>query len=259
MNRTVDSALRHGYRLFDSALVYNNDAKLGSAIEHSLPKYNLNRSDIFITSKLLPQAGNNTVLIPQLFEGILQRLRTDYVDLLLVHSPAPKQRGNTVPENETTLAEYRRDTWLAFEALLAAGKTRSIGVSNYNISHLEEMHAYASVRPAVNQVQFNPYHQERALLDYCRKEKIFLQAYRSITPRNQSDTAKLAENQVVKRVAEKRGVKPPVLLLSYALSQGVGVIPMSTNDEHIRENYQCVVRMTEGEIAEVNTVVGANE
>jgi len=255
MESAVDSALRHGYRLFDSALIYKNDAELGVALEKSLPKHGLYRSDIFITSKLLPQPSNNTELIPQLFQGILQRLRIDYVDLLLIHSPKPRF-GEGQTASESTLAEYRKDVWIAFEALLAAGKVRSIGVSNYNTTHLGEMHAYASVRPAVNQVQFNPYHQERALLDYCRKEGIFLQAYRSITPRGQNDEAKLTEQSVVKRVAEKRGVKPAILLLSYALSQGVGVIPKSTNDEHIRENYQCVVQMSEEEIAELNSVNG---
>jgi diketogulonate reductase-like aldo/keto reductase len=256
MSRTVDSVLRYGYRLFDSAPSYKNDAELGFAIEQSLPKHGLTRSDIFITSKLLPQLDNTAELIPQLFEDILLRLRTDYVDLLLVHHPAPRF-GKELTADESTLAAYRKDIWLAFEALLAAGKVRSIGVSNYNTTHLEEMRAYASVRPAVNQYQFNIHDEERALRDYCRKEEIFFQAFRAITPRLQGIEIHLTDESVVKRLAEKKGVKPAVLLLSHALSQGVGVIARSTNDEHIRENFQCVVRLSEGEIAELNTRAGS--
>lgn len=149
MDLAVDYALRYGYRLFDSALLYGNGAELGAALERHLPRHGLRRQDVFLTSKILPQLGNNTELTPQLFDQVLKDLRTDYLDLLLVHAPRPlhaKSRG---------VSGYRRDTWLAMERLWREGRVRSIGVSNYGVKHLEEMMDYAAVRPSINQVWEN--------------------------------------------------------------------------------------------------------
>jgi len=252
MSRSVDSALHYGYRLFDNALVYSNEAELGSALYQLLPKHGLSRSEIFITSKLLPQKGDNLKRIPQLFEATLQHLQTDYVDLLLVHAPVVVN----VSKDDPHLPGYIRDTWTAFEALQAAGKARSIGVSNYEITDLEAMRAYAKVwPPAVNQVEFHPRLPQRQLRDYCRQKKVFFQAYSSIDPDYATPgKRKLVEEPVVKGLAEKYGVQPASILLSYALTQGVGVIPKSLSDEHIRENYQCVLRLTDGDIADLDTI-----
>jgi len=240
MDRAVDAAIANNYRLFDSASSYGNEKELGNALQRHLKSGAIRRDDIHITTKINPTSTPN---VAKTLNTTLQRLQLDHVDLLLVHRPPYRKEG-------------QKNMWLAVEDMVKAGKARSIGVSNYEISHLEEMKKFASHwPPAVNQIEFHPRINRDALFYYMRENGIFLQAYSSLNPMYPFHYWYLMWEPKVRDMAKKYGVKPPAVLLSYALTLGAGVIPKSTNAEHIRDNYECVFKLTDEDIQQLNTLV----
>jgi diketogulonate reductase-like aldo/keto reductase len=156
-------ALEAGYRLIDTAKIYGNEQGVGSAIAKS----KIPREEIFLTTKLWNEdQGYESAL--KAVDGSLSRLNVAYVDLYLIHWPTTNL---TVGENR------RQETWKAMEEILHSGKAKAIGVSNFTITHLEEMKAYANIPPAINQVEFHPFLFQKDLLDYCQKSNIALEAY----------------------------------------------------------------------------------
>jgi len=248
----VEAALASGYRLFDTARNYRNEAELGIAFEKLLPKFNLRRSDIFITTKLLPPAkedGCASELVPKMIEESLEKLKTDYLDLVLIHHPKPMGKEVDDPENYAC----RKETWLALEKI-SDSIIHSIGVSNFNVDHLEEMigiDGYAHKPPAVNQVCFNPHNRQRELKEYCEAKGIFFQAYSSLGKMHPD----LVSEKVIVELAEKHKTSVPNILLSFATSQRVGVIPKSENPQRIRDNLQCFdVHLSKEDIMEINSI-----
>ena len=157
----------------------------------------------------------------------LRNLNTDYIDLVLVHSPA--NAGATPAEAR----RLRRESWRALERAHALGVVRAIGVSNYEVKHLEELAKYARVLPAVNQVELHPYLQRRALRAYCAARGIVVQAYGSIAA---GVAAPLLDDPVVRAVARRAGRDPGQVLLRWALQHGVAVLPKSVTPGRIKSN-----------------------
>lgn len=157
----VLEALKQGYRSIDTAAVYGNEEDVGRAIRDS----KVPRSEIFVTTKLWNSDHGFERCLAAL-PASLSRLGLFYVDLYLIHSPV---RG------------LRVETWRAMEVLLAAGKTRAIGVSNYGIHHLKELFAVCKVRPAVNQIEISPFLTREELSGFCRQEGIYVEAYSPLT------------------------------------------------------------------------------
>lgn len=241
MDRAVDAAVANGYLLFDSAAEYGNEVQLGSAFQRHIKAGNITRKDIYIISKIMPTSGS---WVPSILNRTLQRLGMDYVDMLLVHWPPTSAWG-------------RKDMWQAFEKVQAEGKTRSIGVSNYNQNQLEEMRSYAkSWPPTLNQVEYHPRINKDALVEYHKKNGIFFQAYSSLNPLWVWHYYYLMWEPMVVKMAKKYGVDSAAVLLSYALTQGIGVVPKSVNAAHIRDNYQCVFKMSDEDIAQLDTLHG---
>uniref|UniRef100_A0A8C5QVI6 NADP-dependent oxidoreductase domain-containing protein n=1 Tax=Leptobrachium leishanense TaxID=445787 RepID=A0A8C5QVI6_9ANUR len=214
--KAVDTALANGYRSFDTARVYRNEADLGCALRQLLPLYGLTRSDIFITTR----------------EACLQSLEElgcEYLDLYLIHWPG-RQGWKS---DDTRNAEARKEAWNAIEDLYKAGVIRAIGVSNYTESHLEQLLTYCSVRPAVLQVEFHPQLPQTHLLRWCQENGVHLQAYSSL------GCGELLGKEEVKKVASTHKKTPSQVLLRWALDQGVGVIPKSCDPDRIKDNF-CV-------------------
>uniref|UniRef100_A0A914ICZ4 NADP-dependent oxidoreductase domain-containing protein n=1 Tax=Globodera rostochiensis TaxID=31243 RepID=A0A914ICZ4_GLORO len=236
VNAAICAALQSGYRQFDTAKLYSNERELGDAFEKSLPKFGLRREDIFLCTKFwaLPP-DQASVKVPQLVEESLLNLKTSYLDLVLIHypKPGPPQDENNA-DAEGNLAS-RRECWRALEKM-PKDKVRSIGVSNYEVRHLEEMDGYASTMPAVNQVEFHPHFRRKDIKAYCDDRGIFFQSFASFARQN----SELLNEPTVVELAQKHDTTPQNVLLSFATSQGVGVVPKSTNPQRIHANFECL-------------------
>jgi len=242
INSVVDAALKAGYRFFDTAQVYQNEAELGAALETHLPKYGLTRADIFITSKL----GSHDVEKATLES--LSKLRTDYLDLFLVHYPRNFFKGS---DNDPENPRMRKEVWLVLEKLLASGKLRAIGVSNYEIKHLAEMNAYATVKPTVNQCEFHPHFTRAALFEYCKANGIHFQAYTSLARNN----PELMNEPIVKKIADKHNASVQQVLLAWAICQNVSVLPKSVTAERIAANYRAIdVHLAADEVTAISNL-----
>lgn len=210
-SQALQVAFEAGYRHFDTAQAYNNEAFLGAAWKKS----GLKREELFITTKIAVQHfGYNKA--KKTFADSLANLKTEYVDLLLLHFPV-------------TL--LRKKTWRALEELQAGGQVRSIGVSNYTVSHLEEMKSYAKVLPAINQVELHVFLQQPELIKYCKEHDIVVEAYSPLA------RAKILDNEAVIEIAKKHKKTYAQIMLRFLIEQGLVVIPKSVTPSRIQENF----------------------
>jgi methylglyoxal/glyoxal reductase len=208
--RAVGHALSVGYRLVDTATLYQNEADVGRAFRSS----GVPRDELFVTTKVWnDDQGYNTTL--RAFEASRRQLAVEVVDLYLIHWP---------------VAGRRLETWKALVHLEREGLCRSIGVSNYGVEHLEELLSESDVVPAVDQVELNPYAFRPDLLAYCRRHRIQLEAYAPLTRGRRLDDPRLAA------IAAAHRVTPAQVLVRWGLQHGLVVIPKSVRPERISEN-----------------------
>ncbi|XP_029047624.1 glyoxal reductase-like [Osmia bicornis bicornis] len=228
----VDESLKVGFRSIDTAVVYRNEEDIGYALTLLLPKYNLERSDIFITTKLSPRDHGNPERIEESVQKSLKALNTTYIDLYLIHWPA----ASRIPETSTDNSSLRAKTWRTLVDLKKQGFIRSVGVSNYTVRHLEELlHDRKGIAPAVNQVECHPHFRQEELIAYCNEKGVHVQAYSSL---GTSSNTSLLTDPTVTKIASQLDVSPAQLLLKWALEQGIGIIPKAVQKEHIRNNMQ---------------------
>ncbi len=206
----VAEALRAGYRLVDTAAAYRNEADVGAAVRES----GLPREDVFVTTKLW-NADHGYDRTLRAIDASLRRLGLERVDLYLVHWP---------------VEGLRAESWRAMERILADGKARAIGVSNYTIRHLEELLSSAAVPPAVNQVELSPFLQQRELRAYCARQRIQVEAYAPLVRGQRMD------HPAVVGIARRHRATPAQVLLRWGLQHGLVMIPKSARPERIREN-----------------------
>ncbi|KAH7170374.1 NADP-dependent oxidoreductase domain-containing protein [Dactylonectria macrodidyma] len=227
-------ALAAGYRHIDSADLYLNSHLVGEAVRRS----GLDRESVFLTTKVgspkprrgkaagsgkaAGAAGEEDDVVYQSAKDSVARIAGDdensYVDLLLIHVPGPSR-------------EHRKSLWNALERLRIEGKARSIGVSNFGMSHLEEMREYATVwPPSVNQIELHPWCQQRELVSYCNTHGIVIQAYSPLATGARLDDPKLES------IASKYGKAPAQVLVRYALQKDWVPLPKSAQTDRIREN-----------------------
>ncbi|RCX17032.1 diketogulonate reductase-like aldo/keto reductase [Fontibacillus phaseoli] len=212
--QAVKSAIRTGYRSIDTAAAYNNEEGVGQAVREAMEENGLTRDQLFITSKVWnSNQGYETTL--QAFETSLSKLNLDYIDLFLVHWPVK--------------GKYK-DTYRALEKVYKEGKVRAIGVSNFQIHHLEDLLADAEVVPAVNQVELHPQLTQKELLKYATEKGIFLEAW---SPLGQGN---LLTNDILVSIGKKYGKSAAQVILRWDLQVGVITIPKSVNEGRIIEN-----------------------
>ncbi len=207
---SVKTALDAGYRHFDTAQFYKNEAYLGEALKES----NIERQNLFITTKIWRGLFLTPLLIPSL-DNSLKKLQTDYVDLLLLHFPV-------------TLT--RLSAWRKMEEIYSSGRAKAIGVSNYTIKHLEELLRQCSVKPAVNQVELHVFLQQPELVEYCKKHDIVVQAYSPLAHGHGLN------DPVLQDIANKHGKTTAQIMLRWLVEQGFVILPKSTHQERIAEN-----------------------
>ncbi|KAM9424089.1 glyoxal reductase isoform 1-T2 [Pholidichthys leucotaenia] len=222
--QAVDAALAAGYRAFDSAAVYNNEADLGRALRELLPNYGLTRKDVFITSKLGPKDQGE-----QATEGALHslsQLDLGYIDLYLIHWPGTQGLVTADPCNPGKRAQ----SWAALEKLHTQGKLKAIGVSNYTAAHMRELMQSCNIPPALLQVEFHPRLCQSELRSTCEELGVCFQAYTSL------GQGELLTDPVVVDVAKHCERTPAQVLLRWAVQQGVPVLPKSSHPDRIQEN-----------------------
>ena len=210
----VAAALDVGYRHIDTAAAYNNEAEVGAAIaEAGLP-----RDELFITTKVwnLDQ-GHDRALAA--FDLSLGKLGLDYLDLYLIHWPAPGR-------------DRYVETWRAMEKILAEGRVRSIGVSNFGIEHLQRLIDETETVPAVNQVELHPNLPQRELRDFHADHGIVTEAWSPLA------RGELLDDASVRRIADAHGKTPAQVLLRWHIELGNVVIPKSRTPERIAENIE---------------------
>ncbi|RGP67694.1 alcohol dehydrogenase [Fusarium sporotrichioides] len=209
------TALEAGYRHIDTAQYYGNEAEVGEAVQQS----NIERKDVFLTTKILEAAGSVDLSYSKCVESI-KKLdpESGYVDLFLIHSPNPG-------------AAKRKEMWQALERLYEEGRTKSIGVSNFGIKHIDELKQFAKVWPPhVNQIELHPWLQQRDVVSYCEKNNIAVEAYAPLV-RNQK-----ANDKTLGSIASKHNVTPSKVLIRYCLQKNWIPLPKSDTPERIRDN-----------------------
>jgi 2,5-diketo-D-gluconate reductase A len=218
-NETVEavlSALEAGYRHIDTAEMYGNEREVGEAIRQS----GLDRGDVYVTSKL-----NNGAHRPddarKAFDGTLEALGFDHVDLFLVHWPLP-----TLYDGDFV------STWKVMEEFQAEGRARSIGASNFQPDHLERLAAETGTVPAVNQIELHPYFQNREVAAYDWEHGIATEAWSPIAQGEVLDDAAIGE------IAEQVGRTPAQVVLRWHIQHGYIVFPKSVTPERITENFE---------------------
>ncbi|WP_226379517.1 aldo/keto reductase [Pseudonocardia sp. KRD291] len=208
----VGAALRAGYRSIDTAEVYGNEDGVGAAIAAS----GIPREDLFVTTKVWnDDRGRDRAL--RAAERSLDRLGLDHVDLYLVHWP-------------TRTRERCEQTWDAMETLLADGRTRAIGVSNFRLSHLERVLGLGGTVPAVNQIELHPGLEQRELRAAHAAHGIVTEAWSPL------GRGTLLDEPVITRIASRLGRSPAQVVLRWHLQQGTVVIPKSNTPQRIAEN-----------------------
>ncbi len=212
--QAVSKALELGYRHIDTAQGYRNERGVGEGVRAS----GLDREQVFITSKL-----NNDAHAPdearRAFEGTLAALGTDYVDLFLIHWPLPTRYDGDFVATWRTLITFLRD-----------GRARSIGVSNFQVPHLERLAAATDVVPTVNQIEVHPYLTNEAVRAYGRAHEIATEAWSPIAK------GRVLDDPAVARIAEKVGRTPAQVVLRWHIQHGDIVFPKSTSPARMREN-----------------------
>ncbi|MFE7869078.1 aldo/keto reductase [Micromonospora humida] len=212
----VGRALEIGYRHIDTAEMYGNEAEVGEAVRAS----GLDRGEVFVTSKL-----NNGFHRPQdarrAFESTLSALKMDYVDLFLIHWPLPTRYDGDFVSTWKALEEFQRD-----------GRARSIGVSNFQVPHLERLAAEADVVPAVNQIEVHPYLTNEQVRAYGGEHNILTEAWSPIAQ------GRVLDDPTIVDVAEQVGRTPAQVVLRWHVQRGDIVFPKSTTPKRIEENFQ---------------------
>lgn len=208
--RAIVSAVENGYRLIDTASVYKNEENVGRGIAQC----GIPRSELFVTTKVWNTA-QRLGDIRGAFERSLDRLKLDYVDLYLIHWPVPG---------------CYLSTWKEMEKILESGRALSIGVSNFEIRHLEELRKVSGIIPAVNQIECHPLCYPRELIEYCQANGIQVQAYAPLA------RGAYLDNDILCVLGTKYAHTPAQIGLRWAVQKGISVIPKSTRPERIAAN-----------------------
>ena len=212
-------ALAKGYTHIDTAAIYKNEKEIGAVLKAE----NVDRSKLFITSKCWnSERGYEKAMTA--FEQTLADLQTDYLDLYLIHWPA----------NETqfpdTWAELNAGTWRAFEEIYKSGKAKAIGVSNFNINHLEALFETAEIKPMVNQIEIHPGHSQPELVDFCKQHNLLIQAWSPL------GSGRILENELIVSLADKYNISVGQICINYCLAKEILPLPRSSSEKNIEAN-----------------------
>ncbi len=258
--KTISIALKIGYRHIDTAEVYRNEMGIGLGLKDTFSHLSLHRDEVFITSKVFPgnpswgREPKNYKMCIEACDSSLKRLNLDYLDCYLIHAPFCK--------------DLRLEQWKALCDLKKEGKTRTIGVSNYSQLHIQEIINEGLEVPEYNQIELHPWCQKKELVSFLKEKNISVVAYSSLVPLEEwrakpnQDSAKSqsmkedgADNSSpFKRMSKKYGVSEAQILLKWGLQMGFVILPKSSDENRIRENFDLSFQIDDTDMKEISTM-----
>jgi alcohol dehydrogenase (NADP+) len=248
-------ALNAGFRHFDCAERYRNEREVGEALQVGLVADGIARENIFVTTKLW-NSNHRPERVEPAFDASLERLRLEYLDLYLIHTPYafqpgdeqdPRdQSGNVLYDNGITLL----DTWRAMEGLVDGGRCRAIGLSDVSLHELLPIYESARIKPAVVQVESHPYLPETELLEFCKEKSIVFLAF---APLGHGMKPGLFEDPVISAIALRVGKTPAQVLLAWAVQRGTALLTTPKSAARARENFD-ISALPEDALDEINRI-----
>jgi methylglyoxal/glyoxal reductase len=212
--RAVQSAIKMGYRSIDTAAIYGNEESVGKGINEAIEAGLVTREELFVTSKVWNDGLSYDETIAA-YEESLRKMGLDYLDLYLIHWPGK---------------DKYMESWKALESLYKDGRIKAIGVSNFQVHHLEHLLEGAEITPVINQIEFHPKLIQTEVRDFCRKHNIQVEAWSPLM------NAELLSNETIKGIAQSHGKSPAQVILRWDLQHGVITIPKSMTESRIQEN-----------------------
>jgi aldehyde reductase len=248
-------ALDAGFRHFDCAERYRNELEVGETLQAGLAADGIAREKVFVTTKLW-NSNHRPERVEPAFEASLGRLRLEYLDLYLIHTPYafqpgdeqdPRdQNGNVLYDDGVTLL----DTWRAMESLVDHGRCRAIGLSDISLHELLPIYKSARIKPAVVQVESHPYLPEAELLEFCKKEGIVFLAF---APLGHGMKPGLLEDPVILAIAARVGKTPAQVLLAWGVQRGTALLTTPKTAARARENFD-ISALPEEALNEINRI-----
>jgi alcohol dehydrogenase (NADP+) len=249
------SALEAGFRHFDCAERYRNEHEVGEALEAELAARGIAREDLFVTTKLW-NTNHRPERVEPAFNASLNRLRLNYLDLYLIHTPFAFQPGDDQdPRDQNGNIIYDRgvtllDTWRAMESLVDHGKCRAIGLSDVSLNELVPIYESARIKPALVQVESHPYLPETELLEFCKQKGIVFLAF---APLGHGMRPGPLEDPVITTIAARVGKTPAQVLLAWAVQRGTAVLTTPRTAERAKENFN-ISALPEDAFDEINRI-----
>lgn len=229
----VKTAIKNGYRSIDGAAIYDNEVSMGKGIAEGIKAAGISREDLFITSKVWnADLGYESTI--KAYETSLKKLGLDYLDLYLIHWPVE--------------GKYK-DAWRALEYLYKQGRVKAIGVSNFQVHHLENLMKDAEIKPMINQIEFHPRLTQGKVRAFCKQNDIQVEAWSPLM------VGKLFDNEILKEIAHNHNKSIAQIILRWDIQNGVITIPKSTKVGRIIENSQIFdFELTNEEVEKINSL-----
>ncbi|KAF4337755.1 glycerol dehydrogenase [Fusarium beomiforme] len=246
VKHAVEYALKKGYRHIDAAAIYRNEEEVGQGIKAS----GISRDEIWVTSKLW-NTDHRPELVRKAIEKSIANLGVEYLDLYLIHWPVAWVPGTKDLDNGTSIV----DTWKAMEELVRDGLTRNIGISNFSPKDIKKILQVATIRPYAHEFETHPYLQQQSFVDFHASENIKVIAYSPLANTNpvyDPDIPSILHDEFWAKLAESKNATVAQAVLAWGLQRGTIVIPKSTHEKYIDENFGSQnITFTEDELKKV--------